>query len=144
MYTPLSYLPCRGLYTSCTLAGSVCQLDTSWSYHRERNLLSGNASMRSSCKAFSQLVIKWGRAQPIVGSAILGLVILGSTRRQAKQARGSNPVSNIFPWPLHQLLPPSSCPVWVPDLGLVLYKREDAMGSFPLLGRQMSTLACSS
>jgi hypothetical protein len=27
--------------------------------------------MRSICKAFSQLVIKWGRAQP-VGRAILG------------------------------------------------------------------------
>ena len=34
------------------------QLDTSWSYHRERSLSWGNTSMRSSCKAFSQLVIK--------------------------------------------------------------------------------------
>jgi hypothetical protein len=33
----------------------------SWSYHRERSLPGGNASMRSSCKTFSQLVIKGGR-----------------------------------------------------------------------------------
>jgi hypothetical protein len=44
------------------LAGFVCQLDTGWSYHRERSLPWGSASMRSSCKAFSQLVIKGGRA----------------------------------------------------------------------------------
>jgi hypothetical protein len=37
--------------------------------------LEGNVSMRSSCKAFSQLVIK-GRG-PIGGGAILGLVSLG-------------------------------------------------------------------
>ena len=46
----------------CVLAGFRCQLDTSWSLHRERSLPWGNASMRSSCKAFSQLVIKGGRA----------------------------------------------------------------------------------
>jgi hypothetical protein len=38
-----------------------------------------------------------------VGGAIPGLVVLGSIR---KQARGSKPVSNIPPWPLHQLLLP--------------------------------------
>jgi len=88
------------------LAGFVCQLDTSWSYHRERSLPSGNASLRSSCKAFSQLVIKGGRAQCIVGGAIPGLVDVGSIREQAEQARGSKPVSNIPPWRLHQLLLP--------------------------------------
>jgi hypothetical protein len=62
--------------------------------------------MRSSCKAFSQLVIKGRRAQPIVGDAIPGLVVLGSIREQAEQARGSKPVKNIPPWPLHQLLLP--------------------------------------
>ena len=40
------------------LAGVVCQLDTGWSYHRERSFSWGSASMRSSCGAFSQLVIK--------------------------------------------------------------------------------------
>ena len=62
--------------------------------------------MRPSCKAFSQLVIKRGRTQPIVGGAILELVVLGSIREQAEQARGSKPVSNIPPWSLHQLLLP--------------------------------------
>ena len=46
--------------------------------------------MRSSCKAFSQLVIKGGG--PLVGGAISGLVVLGSIREQAEQARGSKPV----------------------------------------------------
>jgi hypothetical protein len=44
----------------------------------------GNASMRSSCKAFSQLVIKVG--EHMVGGAIPGLVVLGSIREQAEQA----------------------------------------------------------
>jgi hypothetical protein len=61
--------------------------------------------MRSSCKAFSQLVIK--RKGPLVGDAIPGLRVLGSIREQAEQARGSKPVSNIPPWPLHQLLLPA-------------------------------------
>jgi hypothetical protein len=60
--------------------------------------------MRSSCKAFSPLVIKAGG--PIVGGAIPGLVVLGYIRKQAKQARGSKPVSNILSWPLHQFLLP--------------------------------------
>jgi hypothetical protein len=49
--------------------------------------------MRSSCKAFSQLVIKVGG--PIVGGAIPGLIVLGSIRKQAEQDRGGKPVRNI-------------------------------------------------
>ena len=60
--------------------------------------------MRSNGKAFSQLVIK--RERPLVGGNISGLVVLGSIREQAEQARGSKPVKNIPPWPLHQLLLP--------------------------------------
>ena len=60
--------------------------------------------MRSSCGAFSQLVIKGGGS--LVGGAIPGLVVLGSIRKQTEQTRGSKPVSNIPPWPLHQLLLP--------------------------------------
>jgi hypothetical protein len=60
--------------------------------------------MRSSCGAFSQLVIKGGG--PLVGGTIFGLVVLGSIREQAEQARGSKPVKNIPPWSLHQLLLP--------------------------------------
>jgi hypothetical protein len=41
--------------------------------------------MRSNCKAFSQLVIKWER--PLVGGTISGLVVLGFIREQAEQAR---------------------------------------------------------
>jgi hypothetical protein len=60
--------------------------------------------MRSNCKAFSQLVIK--RERPLVGGTIPGLVVLGSIREQAEQARRDKPVKNITPWPLHQLLLP--------------------------------------
>jgi hypothetical protein len=60
--------------------------------------------MRSSCGAFSPLVIKKGG--PIVGDTIPGLGVLGSIRKQTEQARGSKPVSNIPPWPLYQLLLP--------------------------------------
>jgi hypothetical protein len=41
-----------------------------------------------------------------VGGTISGLVVLGSIRKQTEQARGSKPVNNIPPWPLHQLLLP--------------------------------------
>jgi hypothetical protein len=61
------------------LARFVCQLDTSLSYHRERNFRW--ASTRPSCKTFSLLVIKWGGS--IVGGAIPGLVVLGSIIKQA-------------------------------------------------------------
>jgi hypothetical protein len=61
--------------------------------------------MRSSCGVFSQLVIKGER--PLAGGTISGLAILGSIREQAEQARESNPVKNIPPWPLHQLLLPN-------------------------------------
>jgi hypothetical protein len=60
--------------------------------------------MRSSCKAFSQLVIKGER--PLVGGTISGLAVLGSIREQAEQTRGSKPVKNIPPWPLDHLLLP--------------------------------------
>ena len=60
--------------------------------------------MRYNCKAFSQLVIKGER--PLVAGTISGLLLLGSIREQAEQARGSKPVKNIPPWPLHQLLLP--------------------------------------
>jgi hypothetical protein len=39
-----------------------------------------------------------------VGGTISGLVVLGSISKQAEKARGSKPVRNITPWPLHQLL----------------------------------------
>jgi hypothetical protein len=41
-----------------------------------------------------------------VGDVIPGLVVLGSIKKQAEQARGSKSLRNIPPWPLHQLLLP--------------------------------------
>jgi hypothetical protein len=54
--------------------------------------------MRSSCGAFSQLVIKGIKGEgPLVGGTISGLVVLGSIREQAEQAGESKPVKNIPP-----------------------------------------------
>jgi hypothetical protein len=64
----------------------------------------GSASMIFSCGAFSQLEIK--RERLLVGGTIPWLVVLGSIREQAEQARGSSPVRNTPPRPLHQLLLP--------------------------------------
>ena len=47
----------------------------------------------------------------MVGGATPGLMVLAAIRKQAKQAMKSKPVSNILLWPMHQLLPPGSCPV---------------------------------
>jgi hypothetical protein len=47
----------------------------------------------------------------MVAGAILGLVVLSYTRKQAEQAMRSKLVSSTSPWPLHQVLPPGSCPV---------------------------------
>jgi hypothetical protein len=60
--------------------------------------------MRFSFKVFSQSVIK--QEGLLVGGAISGLLVLSSTRDQAEQARGSKPVRNIPPWPLHQIILP--------------------------------------
>ena len=66
--------------------------------------------MRSNCKAFSQLVIKGER--PLVGGTISVLVVLGSIREQAEQAKGSKPVRNIPPGPLHLFLLPALVEFW--------------------------------
>jgi hypothetical protein len=58
--------------------------------------------MRFSCKAFFSISDEGGGH--IVGGAISGLVVLGSIKKQAEQARGSKPIRHIPPWPLHQLL----------------------------------------
>jgi hypothetical protein len=43
-----------------------------------------------------------------VSGAIPVLVVLGSLRKQAEQAMGSKPISNIPPWSPPQLEPPGS------------------------------------
>jgi hypothetical protein len=45
----------------------------------------------------SQLVIKLGGPSSFVGGVTPGLVVLGSIRKQAEQARGSNPVCSTPP-----------------------------------------------
>ena len=42
------------------MAGFVCQLDIGWNDHKERSFSWESESMRSSCGAFSWLVIKVG------------------------------------------------------------------------------------
>jgi len=51
------------------------------------------------------------KVQPTVGDVISGLVILGSKAKQAELTMGKQASKQHPPWPLHQLLPPGSCPV---------------------------------
>jgi hypothetical protein len=51
--------------------------------------------MRSSCKAFFELVIKVGGS--IVSGANPGLVVFDFIRKQVEQAMANKPVSNIPP-----------------------------------------------
>ena len=46
-------------------------------------------------EGISQLVIA-GRFQQMIGGAVPRLVVLGSIRKQAEQARGSKPVGSTF------------------------------------------------
>ena len=46
-----------------------------------------------------------------MGGAILGQVVLVSIRKQAEQAMGNRTVRSNPSWPLHQPLPPDSCPI---------------------------------
>jgi hypothetical protein len=55
--------------------------------------------------AFSQLVTK-GKDPLWVVSSLGWESWIPKKRKQAKQARGSKPIKNIPPWPLHQLLLP--------------------------------------
>jgi hypothetical protein len=55
-----------------------------------------------------------GLVDDLVDGTIPGLVVMGSIREQAEQARASKPVSNIPPWP--SASGPSSWPAWVPVL----------------------------
>jgi hypothetical protein len=93
----------------------LCQLDTGWSYHRERSLSWGKVSMRSSCGAFSQLVIK--AVGPLVVGTISGLVILGSIRKQAEKKKASQGKQASKKHPsMTSASAPASWPAWVPVL----------------------------
>ena len=78
----------------------------SWSYHREKSFRWGNASMRSSCKSFSQLVIKAWRA--LCGwhnlwAGCLGFYKKASWASQGEQASKQHPsmasTSALAFWP---------------------------------------------
>lgn len=47
----------------------------------------------------------------MVGSAVVEIVVLGSIKKQAEQARESKSVSSTLSFLLHQLLPSGFCPV---------------------------------
>ena len=55
---------CFSLLSFSVLSGFVCQLDTGWSYHRERSFSWGSAFTRSSGGAFFQLVSDQGWRAP--------------------------------------------------------------------------------
>ena len=98
---------------------ALCQLDTSHSHLRGGNLNWQSVKMRKlrpirlvgcqTCEAFCQLATNGQGRSPLWVVPLL-LRVLGSIRKQAEQARGSKPVSSTCPWPLHQPLPPGSCP----------------------------------
>jgi hypothetical protein len=83
----------------------------SWSYHRERSFSWGNASMRSNCKAFSQLVNKGER--PLWLGPSLGWLSWFYKRAgwasQGKQASKEHPS-------MASASAPASWPAWVPVL----------------------------
>ena len=81
------------LCVNLTQAGVIREISLAW----------GNSRDPTVGHLF-QLVIK--REGLLWIGTIPGLVFLGYIRKQAEQARGSNPVRNIPPWPLHQLLLP--------------------------------------
>jgi hypothetical protein len=62
---------------------------------------------------------QWGRAKTIVGATIPGLVVLSSTRKQAKQARKINTPPYLYT---------GSCPqvpsVWFPVLNSFVDKKQ--------------------
>jgi hypothetical protein len=106
----LSLHRCTGCFFCVCVC--MCQLDTGWSYHRERSFRWENASMRSSCGAISQLVIKsWkapcGWCHPWDGS--LGFYKRASWANQGKQASKEHP-------PMASASAPVSWLAWVPVL----------------------------
>jgi hypothetical protein len=115
-------------------SGFVCQLDTSWGYHRERSLPWGNASMRSSRKAFSHLVIKGGRTHcgwdhPWAGS--LGFYKRAGWASQGRQASKEHPS-------MASASAPASWPAWVPVL--TSFGGEQQCGSVSWINLFLSNL----
>ena len=58
---------------------------------------------------------RWRRAQPTVGGAIPGLVVLCSIRTRLSSC-GKEASKQRLPWSLYQILLSGSCSVWIPVL----------------------------
>jgi hypothetical protein len=76
----------------------------------------GSGASSGCCGGIFLISDWWKNAQPIVGGVTLELVVLYFIGKQVKQATRSKPVSSSSLWLLHQVLPPGSCPFWVPVL----------------------------
>jgi hypothetical protein len=63
---------------------SICLYSCAGSHLKGGNLTGEDTSMRCSCRIFFLISDWWGRAQPIVGSPITGLVVLGSIKKQVE------------------------------------------------------------
>lgn len=94
----------RFLWSLCQWV--LCQLDTGKSHLSNRNFNWENVPQDWVVELYGIfLICDWcGRAQHIVCGDIPRLVVLDSIRK---------PVSSTFMWPLHPLLFPKSCHVWV-------------------------------
>jgi hypothetical protein len=102
--------PFNKVWYVIVLVGFVCQLDTGWSYHKERSFSWGNASMRSSCGAFSQ----WSSGEAPCGwnhpwAGSLGFYKRAGWASQGKQASKEHPS-------MASASVPASWPAWVPVL----------------------------
>jgi hypothetical protein len=90
------------------LAAFVCQVDTSWNYHRKGGFPWRNASMRSNCKAFSQLVIKGRRVHCrwcYSWTGRPGLYKKASWASQGKQSSKQHPSMASVSAPTSKFLP---------------------------------------
>ena len=97
--------------TRCQLYWLVlCQLDTSWSYHRERSFSCEMSPWDPALRHFLNL---WSRGKAPCGwDHLSALVVLGSTREQSEQARGSKPVKKHPS--VASASVPASWPAWDP------------------------------
>ena len=114
--------------TANGVSGVLASFGSTWHNLESRESREPIEKMLPWDSAVSHFLSDWlGRVQPIVGGAIPELVGPGSIRNQAQQAMRSKPVSSTPPWPLHQLLPPGSCPAWVSVL--ISLNNEQQYGS---------------
>ena len=95
--------------------------------------------LNASLEGTVSIVIGRGGPSPLWVVPTLGW--LGSIRKMAEHVMRSKPVSSTLPWPPHQLLPPGSCPVWVPVL--TSFDDEQQYGSISQRNPFLSNLVFS-